>query len=124
MPPAPGKWFPSWASEFQVQFQEAMREAEMADLKKQAEDLKNSVSDLANINPMADTQKEIERAFDIPEPGKATEAPAEASPATPSALPEPAQQVDLNVPFPEPPSPPWRVERPPSVRSLWRRRPL
>ena len=93
------------ASDFQGQFQEAMREAEMADLKKQAEDLKNSVSDLANINPMADTQKEIERAFDIPEPGKATEAPAEASPATPSALPEPAQQVDLNVPFPEPPSP-------------------
>jgi len=93
------------ASEFQGQFQEAMREAEMADLKKQAEDLKNSVSDLANINPMADTQKEIERAFDIPEPGKATEVPAEASPATPSALPEPAQQVDLNVPFQEPPSP-------------------
>jgi sec-independent protein translocase protein TatB len=93
------------ASEFQGQFQEAMREAEMADLKKQAEDLKNSVSDLANINPMADTQKEIERAFDMPELGKATEAPAEALSATPSALPEPAQQVDLNVPFSEPPSP-------------------
>ena len=36
------------ASEFQGQFQEAMREAEMADLKKQAEDLKSSVSDLTN----------------------------------------------------------------------------
>lgn len=34
------------ASDFQGQFQEAMREAEMADLKKQAEDLKSSVSDL------------------------------------------------------------------------------
>ena len=33
------------ASEFQGQFQEAMREAEMAELKKQAEDLKSSVSD-------------------------------------------------------------------------------
>ena len=36
------------ASEFQGQFQEAMREAEMADLKKQADDLKSSVSDLGS----------------------------------------------------------------------------
>ena len=36
------------ASEFQGQFQEAMREAEMAELKKQAEDLKSSVSDLGS----------------------------------------------------------------------------
>ena len=42
------------ASEFQGQFQEALREAEMADLKKQAEDLKSSVSDIANFDPMAE----------------------------------------------------------------------
>ena len=35
------------ASEFQGQFQEAMREAELVELKKQAEDLKSSVSDSA-----------------------------------------------------------------------------
>ena len=45
------------ANEFQGQFQEAMREAEMADLKKHAEDIKSSVGDLANFNPMANTQK-------------------------------------------------------------------
>ena len=57
------------AAEFQGQFQDAMREAEMADLKKQAEDLKSSVSDLTNFDPMASTQKEIERAFEMPEAG-------------------------------------------------------
>ena len=46
------------ASEFQGQFQEAMREAELVELKKQAEDLKSSVSDLGNLEPLADTQKQ------------------------------------------------------------------
>ena len=87
------------ASEFQGQFQEAMREAEMADLKKQAEDLKSSVSDLTNFDPMASTQKEIERAFEMPEAGN-----ADLLPAAPAALPEPAQQVEVNGPLPEPPS--------------------
>ena len=93
------------ASEFQGQFQEALREAEMADLKKQAEDLKSSVSDLTNFNPLASTQKEIERAFEMPEVGKGVEATAEGMAATPPGLPEPAQQADVNVPLPEPPSP-------------------
>jgi sec-independent protein translocase protein TatB len=88
------------ASEFQGQFQEAMREAEMADLKKQAEDLKSSVSDFTNFDPMASTQKEIERAFEMPEACK-TDLPS----AAPAALPEPTQQVEVNVPLPEPPSP-------------------
>ena len=88
------------ASEFQGQFQEAMREAEMADLKKQAEDLKSSVSDFTNFDPMASTQKEIERGFEMPEAGKADQ-----SSAAPAALPEPTQQVEVNVPLPEPPSP-------------------
>ncbi|HKS87100.1 MAG TPA: Sec-independent protein translocase protein TatB [Pseudolabrys sp.] len=51
------------ASEFQGQFQEALREAEFADLKKHAEDIKESVSGLSNFDPLADTQKEIESAF-------------------------------------------------------------
>jgi sec-independent protein translocase protein TatB len=88
------------ASDFQGQFQEAMREAEMADLKKQAEDLKSSVGDLTNFDPLANTQKEIERAFEMPEVGEViTEKPSE-----PAALPEPQQQVDVKVPLPDPPS--------------------
>jgi len=60
------------AADFQGQFQEAMREAEMAELKKQAEDLKSSVSDLTKFDPLANTQKEIERAFEMPEIGEAS----------------------------------------------------
>jgi sec-independent protein translocase protein TatB len=90
------------AAEFQGQFQEAMREAEMADLKKHAEDIKSSVGDIANFNPMASTQKDIESAFEAADKGAASEASAE----TPSAtLPEPAPQVEVNVPLPELPSP-------------------
>ena len=102
------------ASEFQGQFQEAMREAEMADLKKQAEDLKSSVSDLTSFDPMASTKKEIESAFVMPEVGTASEPSTDAAPAVPAALPEPQQQQqqqqqqeaqDVNVLLPEPPSP-------------------
>jgi sec-independent protein translocase protein TatB len=89
------------ANEFQGQFQEAMREAEMADLKKHAEDIKSSIGDIANFNPMASTQKEIESAFDAAEKGAASEVPAETSSA---ALPEPSP-VEVKVPLPEPPSP-------------------
>ena len=87
------------AADFQGQFQEAMREAEMAELKKQAEDLKSSVSDLTKFDPLANSQKEIERAFEMPEIG---EAPTEKPPA---ALPEPQQQVDVSAALPEAPSP-------------------
>ena len=89
------------ASEFQGQFQEAMREAEMADLKKHADDIKSSVGDLTNFNPMANTQKEIESAFDAADKS----ATSESVEAPPSALPEPAQQVEINALLPEPPSP-------------------
>jgi sec-independent protein translocase protein TatB len=92
------------AGEFQSQFQEAMREAELTELKKQAEDLKSSVSDMTRFDPMADTQKEIERAFEMPEP-KPVETTNEPASAAPAALPEPQQQVDVSVPLPDP-SPP------------------
>ncbi|HET9174848.1 MAG TPA: Sec-independent protein translocase protein TatB [Pseudolabrys sp.] len=92
------------AGDFQNQFQEAMREAELAELKKQAEDLKGSVSDMTRFDPIADTQKEIERSFEMPEP-KPVETTSEPAPATPTALPEPQQQVDVSVPLPDPPPP-------------------
>jgi sec-independent protein translocase protein TatB len=88
------------ATEFQGQFQDAMREAEMADLKKQAEDIKSSVSDLTNFDPMANTQKEIERAFESPEAGAAASS-SEAALAAPEAL----QQLEAPAPLPELPSP-------------------
>ena len=45
------------ASEFQNQFQEAMREAEMADLKKQVDDMAHDVTD---IDPLKGVREDIE----------------------------------------------------------------
>ena len=49
------------ASEFQGQFQEALREADLGDLQKHAEDLKSSftdsVTDITDFDPMAETTK-------------------------------------------------------------------
>src|SRR5678815_847430 len=50
------------ASEFQGQFQEAMREAEVADLKKQADDIQSTVSGYTNFDPLGDVQKSVEDA--------------------------------------------------------------
>ena len=95
------------ASEFQGQFQEAMREAELAELKKQAEDLKssvsdlgNSVKDLGNLDPLADTQKQIESAFDD------VAKPDLPKPDAPSAVEtsESAPPPPIDVALPEPPA--------------------
>src|SRR5476651_24717 len=86
------------ANEFQGQFQEALREAELTDLKKHAEDI---TSDITNFDPMADTQKEMERAFDMPDPMKSADAPASA----PVTSVEPAALPAIDVPMPELPPP-------------------
>ena len=50
------------ATEFQGQFQEALREAELTDLKKQADDItgdiSSSVSDVSSFDPLAEIEKE------------------------------------------------------------------
>jgi sec-independent protein translocase protein TatB len=88
------------ANEFQGQFQEALREAEFADLKKHADDISSSVAEFSNIDPLADAQKDVERAFE--------ETPA-AAPTADAA--SPAQDALLGAPplpaikaAPEPPA--------------------
>jgi sec-independent protein translocase protein TatB len=95
------------ANEFQGQFQEALREAEFADLKKHADDISSSVSEFSNIDPLADAQKDMERAFE--ETPAVTSAPlaapaADAASPTPAALPEPPPLPAIEVPLPEPPA--------------------
>jgi len=97
------------ASEFQGQFQEAMREAELHDLKKQAEDLGSSVTDITNFDPMADVQKDLQSAVES-EPAKA-ELPAPEPTATdPAETPAPAETASeplpaVEVPLPDEPAP-------------------
>jgi uncharacterized protein (DUF697 family) len=85
---------------------EALREAELTDLKKQADDITSSVTDFTNFDPMANTQKEMERAF-MPEAQKAAEPSAEAADLVrhpePAAAAEPATpHLPIDVPLPEP----------------------
>ena len=96
------------ASEFQGQFQEAMREAEMADLKKQADELTSSVSDIGNFDPLASAQKEIDSAFEdkpsVTEPPASEQAAAEiATTETAAAQTGVAPSApEVSVPLPEP----------------------
>jgi len=54
------------ASEFQNQFHEAMREAELSDLKKEVDDMASQASKMAHFDPLDDVRKEIESAqYDI-----------------------------------------------------------
>src|SRR6202171_3061298 len=68
------------ASEFQGQFQEAMREAEMADLKKSFDEVREAASGLAGGNIMTSLEKDVGNALrvdDIDKPAaSATEAAA------------------------------------------------
>jgi sec-independent protein translocase protein TatB len=78
------------ASDFQHQFQEAMREAEMADLKKQVDDMTH---DIKNYDPLKGVRTDVESI------GKDIESPAAApaSAAAPSLPEATAQLADTNV---------------------------
>ena len=83
------------AAEFQGQFQEAMREAEMADLKKSFDEVKEAATGFASGNVMTSLQKDVGDALridDIDKPAvSASDAPATSpsdAPATPTT-PEP-----------------------------------
>jgi sec-independent protein translocase protein TatB len=88
------------SAEFQSQFQEALREAEVSDLKQHAQDIHSTVTDFTNFDPMADTAHTSTQ----PE-ATATETvvtqpvPTEAAAAEP-ALPLPAIDVPIAEPAP------------------------
>src|SRR5215468_7109570 len=72
------------AAEFQGQFQEAMREAEMADLKKSFDEVKEAASGLTGNNLMTSLQKDVSSALNIADIDKPAEPPAIEPPATPT----------------------------------------
>jgi sec-independent protein translocase protein TatB len=70
------------ASEFQGQFQEAMREAEMADLKKSFDEVKEAATGLTSGNIMTSLQKDVGDALRIDDIDKpVTDKPATDKPA-------------------------------------------
>ena len=106
------------ASEFQGQFQEAMREAEMADLKKQVDEMTDSrASDLTDFDPLGDARRRKSRAPSRRRPlgdgARRSRPPMPRAAGSRQPLPEPRsrQRRTSNVPLPEPPTPRQRRRR-------------
>ncbi len=87
------------AADFQGQFMDAMREAELDDIKKEVTKLGDAAKiDVPNLDPSADIRKAIE--------GEGLREDPNAPPvAADAAGPEPFKPIDLNVQHPEPPAP-------------------
>jgi len=107
------------AGEFQGQFQEAMREAEMADLKKQFDE---TTSGLKSAFDTTDIKNELEKMIQeptgttSPSPSAPPSAPTASPPEVPPTAPTdpvalgtapvaPAPAVDVSVPLPDLPPP-------------------
>jgi sec-independent protein translocase protein TatB len=90
------------AAEFQGQFQEAMREAEMADLKKSFDEVKEAATGIAGGNVMTSLQKDVGDALqigNIDQPADAQVASARGEPVAPTtpAEPTPATFVEAEA---------------------------
>jgi sec-independent protein translocase protein TatB len=97
------------AGEFQGQFQEAMREAEMADLKKSFDEVKEAASGFTSGNIMTSLEKDVSAALSIDDkPVATTETPAssEASAGTSAETAAPSEPLVITPPNePAPASP-------------------
>ena len=86
------------AAEFQGQFQEAMREAEMADLKKSFDEVKEAATGFTSGNVMTSLEKDVGNALridDIDKPAVAnSDAPTSASTDTPAIEPPATPKID------------------------------
>ena len=94
-----GQWtrkIRSMAADFQNQFHEAMREAEMADLKQQVDDMASSVK---NYDPLKDARADVEAIgkdldANVKGPGAAVEVVKEAGVAGNAAAPDKEQDKE------------------------------
>jgi sec-independent protein translocase protein TatB len=112
-----GQWMTKirrMAGDFQNQFHDAMREAELADLKKEVDEMATQAASYSNFDPLADVRKEMENAQRDIEGGLAdkpagespalSEPPAAAPPPTEPAMAETVYQPEAPIAGPaEPP---------------------
>ena len=87
------------AAEFQGQFQEAMREAEMADLKKSFDEVKEAATGFTSGNLMTSLEKDVNNALridDVDKPAAAIDPPV-----TPPAMSEIDAPATPEAPIPE-----------------------
>ncbi|MEZ2143498.1 Sec-independent protein translocase protein TatB [Bradyrhizobium sp. DN5] len=93
------------AAEFQGQFQEAMREAEMADLKKSFDEVKEAAT---GFNPLTSLQKDVSDALRVDALDKPAETPATSAvepPATSSEALATSNEAPVTPTTPEAPTP-------------------
>ena len=94
------------ASEFQGQFQEAMREAEMADLKKSFDEVREAATGITSGNIMTSLHKDVSDALQIDKPIDAQVASAIDAPVTPTTpappTPETFVEAETHAPAGEP----------------------
>lgn len=91
------------AAEFQNQFMDAMREADLADLKAEAEKLAESTRMETAFNPIGEIKKELSEAVDLADP--------QWKPETDTPAPtEPAPQADSKDIEPSPEKSAWPEE--------------
>jgi sec-independent protein translocase protein TatB len=104
-----GQWMAKvrrMASEFQNQFHEAMREAELADLKKEVDEMATKAQSYAHFDPIDDIRKDIEKAASpppdldtltdtaaLPQSSASTPSASTPSASTPSASPPAATET-------------------------------
>ena len=82
------------AAEFQSQFQEAMREAEMADLKKSFDEVREAASGFSKGNLLTSLQKDVTDSLRIDDRPTETPSPAIEPPVMPDA---PAPQTPVEA---------------------------
>jgi sec-independent protein translocase protein TatB len=98
------------ASEFQGQFQEAMREAEMADLKKSVDEMTDVAKGFTDFDPLASVKKEVDSfaADPLATTPSASASPEAAVPGTPApmssdaTIPQSSPAMAPEAPQPQP----------------------
>ncbi len=86
------------AAEFQGQFQEAMREAEMADLKKSFDDVKEAATGFTSGNIMTSLQKDVGDALQIGDIDKPVDAQMASAIGEPVVTPNDAPATSSDAP--------------------------
>jgi sec-independent protein translocase protein TatB len=91
------------ANEFQGQFQEALREAEMADVRKELEEIGAQATDIKFDDPVAEANKEIASAFEDKPAAETSAAETVSAVPTEPVSAEALPQIDVPLPEPVPP---------------------
>jgi sec-independent protein translocase protein TatB len=101
-----GQWMAKlrrMASEFQGQFHEAMREAELADLKKQVDEMTTQAQSYANFDPVGEVRKEFETTQQQIESAISSPPPAD-TPSSTAVAAEPTTAPSVEAPRVEAPA--------------------